>query len=80
MEGEQMKTYHFSCRFSNSDWNYHGIFLTSFTEKSDIVNRAKIAVTEKLVGWKKNAKDMIFFEVYYFDDDGKEVNIFSFIA
>ena len=75
-----MKTYHFSARFSDSQWNYHGTFLTSFTEQSDIVNRAKIAVSEKLAGWHKQAKDMVFFEVYCFDDTGKEINIFKHVA
>lgn len=75
-----MKTYHFSARFSDSEWNYHGTFLTSFTDQSDIVKRAKIAVSEKLEGWNKQAKDMTSFEVYFFDDDGKEVNVFYFRA
>ena len=73
-----MKTYHFSCRFRDSDWNYHGVFITSFVDTSEIVKRAKVAVSGKLPDWHKQAKDMTKFEVYHFDENGKEINIFTY--
>lgn len=75
-----MKTYHFSSKFIGSDWMFHGVFVTSFTDQSDIVRLAKIVVSQKLEAWHKQAKDMIFFDVYYFDDTGKEINVFKYVA
>lgn len=73
-----MRIYHFSVRFYGSDMSYHGEFMTNSIQRNDIVQLAKIKLTEKMKVWKWDGKDVVFFEVYRFDDDGNEVSVFKF--
>ena len=73
-----MRIYHFSVMFDGSDVRYHGEFMTNSIQRNDIVQRAKIKLTEKLKSWKRDGKDVVFFEVYRFDNEGNEIEIFKF--
>ena len=73
-----MQVYHFSVRFEGSDMSYHGEFLTNSVVREEIIYKAKQKLTEKLPMWKREGRDVISFEVYRFDDEGRELSVFNF--
>ena len=73
-----MRIYHFSVQFAGSEMSYHGEFLTNSVVREEIIYKAKQKLTEKLPIWRREGKDVISFEVYRFDDEGKEISIFKF--
>ena len=72
-----MAKYHFSAKFSDSTFSYHGEFDTVLKAEADIVKKAKIEFKKKCETWNKNSALVVKFEIYFFTDDG-EKNIFEF--
>ena len=64
--------YHFSAKFDDSEWSYHGQF------ESDVfdLSLAKIKLAEKMQVWIKRPEQLTSFEVYTFEDE-KENQIFK---
>ena len=56
-----MKEYHYSVRFTDSDFIYHGVFTTAFMQQKDIIAKARQALTVKLNRWEKDPKEIEFF-------------------
>ena len=73
-----MQVYHFSVRFEGSDMSYHGEFLMNSVVREEIIYKAKQKLTEKLPMWKREGRDVISFDVYRFDDEGRELSVFNF--
>ena len=72
-----MKVIHFSAEFAGSEIRFHGEFVTSFIRREDIVSKAKAEMSKKLPFWNRKPGDVVFFEVYRFDKDGKEEKVFE---
>lgn len=64
-----MKEYHYSVRFADSDFIYHGVFTTAFMQQKDIIAKARQALTAKLDRWDKDPKEIEFFEIYIFENE-----------
>lgn len=71
-----MKEYHYSVMFAGHTEKYHGIFSTAFMQQKDIITKAKQALALKLDRWKRDAKDVIMFEIYRFELDN-EIQVFK---
>ncbi len=56
-----LRIYHFSVKFDGSEMLFHGEYITM---SKDFVIIAKSELTKKLKVWKKQAKDVVSFEVY----------------
>lgn len=72
-----MAAYHFSVMFEGDNVAFHGTFNTGFVNKSDIVDKAKSALSGKLEFWERKPENVVKFEVYQFIN-GDEENIFLY--
>ena len=59
-----MKTYHYSVNFKGSDLNHHGEFETVFTDKEQIVSKARKHLSGKLTYFGYTGDDILSIEIY----------------
>jgi len=74
-----MAKYHFSAKFSDSTFSYHGEFNTVLKDTADIVKKAKIEFKRKCEVWQKNPALVARFEIYRYSDEGEQ-QVFEFGA
>lgn len=74
-----MSKYHFSAKFSDSTFSYHGEFNTVLKDTSDIVKKAKIEFKRKCDGWNIDPAKVVKFDVYFYTDNGERV-IFEYAS
>lgn len=72
-----MTIFHFSVKFAGSEMTYHGDFASAFVKVEDIKKKAKTVLIDKLEVWQKQAKDVVFFEIYRYSDSGNEIQIYK---
>lgn len=56
--------YHFSVLFKDSVIRHHGHINTQLKQVPDIVQKAKIALVEKLPDWQQSGENVTEFEIY----------------
>lgn len=59
-----MKTYHYSVKFNGFALNYHGEFETVFTDKDQIVAKARKHLSGKLTEFGFTGDDILSIEIY----------------
>ena len=59
-----MKTYHYSVKFKGDELNYHGEFETVFTDKEQIVGKARKHLANKLPEFGFTGDDILSIEIY----------------
>jgi len=59
-----MKTYHYSVMFQNSEIFHHGEFETVFTDKDQIVGKARNHLANKLDDFGYTGDDILAIEIY----------------
>ena len=72
-----MKIYHVTVQFKDSIIRHHLSFVTTITDIQQLKNKAKVEFSKKLEEWGKDVKDMISFEIYYYEDE-KEISMFKY--
>lgn len=72
-----MRKYHFSARFKGCEFNYHGVFETSFADVDEIVKKAKVALLQKISFWNLKPENLTCFEIYFFEGE-TEKSVFNF--
>jgi len=72
-----MAKYHFSVLFEGSVIPYHGEVETAFKNTTDIIDKAKTVLSNKLGLWNRKPETITRFEVYQQINDG-EVQIFLY--
>ena len=75
---------HYTATFKGTKMRFHGETFIDRVKQVDIsretnkiVSKVKDVLIGKMKDWGFVPKDLIAFEIYYFDN-GKEINIFSF--
>jgi len=68
-----MAKYHFSSKFSDSTFSYHGEFDTVLKDTADIVKKAKIEFKHKCEDWQKDPALVARFEIYYYNDEVEQI-------
>lgn len=59
---------------------YHGDFASAFVKVDDIKDKAKAVLSSKLDCWQQQAKDIVAFEIYRYNDSGEEIKVFKWDA
>ena len=59
-----MKTYHYSVKFKGFALNYHGEFETVFTDREQIVSKARKHLSGKLPYFGYKGDDILSIEIY----------------
>ena len=59
-----MKVYHYSVKFKGDELNYHGEFETVFTDREQIVSKARKHLQGKLPDFCYTGNDILSIEIY----------------
>ena len=67
--------YHYSIDFENNNLTHHGEFNTNFSDVSEIVKAAKVALNVKLKNWNMLNKTVVKFEIY--NNERKQIFLYE---